>query len=133
MILPIMCYNCFRLGHTGSVCKSVTKCSICGETKHNGSCSSNSPKCSNCKGEHISSDKKCPTYLKKYEVKRLMAYENIAMGDARKLVYKHSKKKLKSGAEEFPSFQVNSPLHTVKQSKNGRFYKWPLNTVVTIR
>ncbi|XP_029178519.1 uncharacterized protein LOC114946237 [Nylanderia fulva] len=106
MTLPIVCYNCFKLGHTSLNCRNETKCSMCGENKHQESCGTSCPKCSNCKGEHIATDRNCPIYRMEYEVKRLMAYENLVMGDARKLVF-HSppKKRLKPGPEEFPNFQ----------------------------
>lgn len=64
---------------------------MCGEIKHDGPCITDTPTCANCKGEHISTDKKCPIYLKEYEVRRLIAYENISMGDAKNLVYKNIK------------------------------------------
>jgi len=49
------------------------------------------PKCANCKGEHISIDGSCLSYRKEYEIRKLMPYENLAMEDARKLVYKKPK------------------------------------------
>ncbi|XP_029165179.1 uncharacterized protein LOC114936225 [Nylanderia fulva] len=104
MTLPIVCYNCFKLGHTSLNCRNETKCSMCGENKHQESCGTSCPKCSNCKGEHIATDRNCPIYRMEYEVKRLMAYENLAMGDARKLVFHPPpKKRLKPGPEEFPN------------------------------
>jgi hypothetical protein len=103
MTLPITCYNCFKLGHTSTNCRNEARCSMCGEIKHQENCATSSPICSNCRGDHFSSDKGCPVYQKEYEVKRLMAYENLAMGDARKLVY--PKKKFKPSQKEFPSLQ----------------------------
>jgi len=32
-------------------------------------------------------DKECIVYRKEYKIKRLMAFENMAVGDVRKLVY----------------------------------------------
>jgi len=85
MILPIICYNCFKVGHTSTNCKSNAKCSMCAEAKHDGSCISDIPTCFNCKGDHISTNKNYPVYCREYKVRRLMSYENIFMGDARKL------------------------------------------------
>lgn len=100
MTLPITCYNCFKLGHTSLNCRNKAKCSMCGEIKHQDNCVTNFPTCGNCRGDHISTDKRCPVYRMEYEIKRLMAYENIAMGDARKLVF--SKRIFKSNQKEFP-------------------------------
>jgi|GEM_PF-5291018 len=135
MILPVICYNCFKIGHTSSICKSNAKCSMCAEIKH-GSCTSDIPTCSNCKGDHISTNKKCPVYCKEYEVRRLMAYENISMGDARKLVFPEIQKNIRTGTEDFSHLrdklftpcnevvkgQKRQLPHTNRDNAN-RFYK----------
>ncbi|KYN38118.1 hypothetical protein ALC56_07518 [Trachymyrmex septentrionalis] len=51
----------------------------------------------------ISTDRNCLIYCKEYDVKRLMAFENLAMSDARKLVYKNSIRIINSGTENFPT------------------------------
>ncbi|KYM85814.1 hypothetical protein ALC53_04399 [Atta colombica] len=68
-----------------------SKCSMCDESKHEKECTTSTPKCANCKGEYISIDRSCLSYRKEYEIRKLMAYENLAMEDARKLVYKKPK------------------------------------------
>ena len=59
-------------------------------------------KCANCKGEHISTDRSCLSYCKEYEIRKLMAYKNLTMWDARKLD-KKSKMLNSPGSKDFPS------------------------------
>jgi len=136
MILPVICYNCFKIGHTSSNCKNNAKCSMCAEIKHDGSCTSGIPTCSNCKSDHISTNKKCPVYCREYEVRRLMAYENISMGDARKLVFPEIQKSFRTGTEDFPHLRdkLYTPCNEVVKGQKrqlphnnrdnaNRFYK----------
>lgn len=93
-----------------------------GDFKHNGNCISVTPKCANCKGDHISNDRNCTVYRKEYEIKRLMAYENIAMRDARKLVFSKFKRNFRYGTEEFPPLQskIITPFNEVVNSQDSQ-------------
>jgi len=132
MILPVIYYNCFKVGHTNT---NNAKCSMCAELKHNGSCTSNIPTCSNCKDDHIFTNKNCPVYCREYEVRRLMAYENISMGDAGKLVFPEIQKNIRTRTKNFPHLQdkLFTPYNEVikgqkrqqphTKDKASRFYK----------
>ena len=74
-----------------------------GEPKHKENCLPSTSKFANCKGDHISTDKNCLIYRKEYKMKHehLMAFENLAMSDARKLVHKNPIKIINSGIENF--------------------------------
>ncbi|KYN36626.1 hypothetical protein ALC56_08415, partial [Trachymyrmex septentrionalis] len=118
MTLSIICYNCFKFDHPSAVCKGDSKCSMCGESKHEKEYMTSTPKCANCKNEHISTDRSCLSYRKKYEIRKLMAYENLAMRDARKLVYKKPKMSNCSGSKDFPTLKekIFVPYNKVTKS-----------------
>lgn len=122
LVLPTVCYNCFGIGHASKVCRGVAKCSMCGEAKHNGNCTTVTPKCANCKGDHMSTDRKCMIYCKEYEIKRLMAYDNIAFSDARKMVFSKAKRNLRTGMEEFPGLQSKpyTPFNEVVRNQKNQ-------------
>jgi len=50
----------------------------CGESKHEKECMTSISKCANCKDEHISTNRSCLLYHKEYEIRKLIAYENLA-------------------------------------------------------
>lgn len=106
MSLPIYCYNCYKPGHTSKVCRSEAKCIMCGSLKHEGRCLIDTPRCANCREDHIPTNRICPIYKKEKEVRRLMAFENIAMEDARKIVY-GLKKSFQPKIENFPAIRRN--------------------------
>ena len=61
------CWNYQSFGHSAKMCRSKTKCVICGESHHHKGCPNREkkqPKCANCKGPHVASYKGCPAYKK---------------------------------------------------------------------
>lgn len=60
---PIRCFNCQRFGHISQNCKHSIRCVKCtGNHKHK-DCSAAEVKCCGCGGKHLSSDRKCPSFL----------------------------------------------------------------------
>lgn len=90
---PIQCNNCLRFGHTTKFCRSVQRCSHCGETKHSiDSClkaSDTDPSCIFCKLPHLATDRSCQEWIRQREIKRIMATENLSYYDALNLKNKN--------------------------------------------
>ena len=63
---PMLCNNCFRIGHTKKHCQSETKCLVCSASEHSEPCTK--VKCINCNEEHRSNNKKCPVYIKRQQI-----------------------------------------------------------------
>ena len=56
------CWNCQNFGHSAKLCRSKTKCLICGESHHHKGCPNKEkkwPKRANCEGPHVASYKGC--------------------------------------------------------------------------
>lgn len=83
------CNVCQCFGHTMNTCKmhssGKTICARCGKSDHEKtSCSSPSPFCINChregfdKGKHEASDIKCPAFLRRKKIHKIMAIKNVS-------------------------------------------------------
>ena len=61
---PLMCYNCQRLGHTATSCRSGPRCLLCGEAHNKNECKKKEEdfKCANCKGCHKANSSACIIY-----------------------------------------------------------------------
>lgn len=90
------CFSCLRYGHTKKNCKGKERCFNCGQEKHMSeqekgedqtlyTCET---KCLFCKGDHRSTNKKCPEYQRQINIKKLMAFENLTYQDANELCKK---------------------------------------------
>ena len=84
---PLRCFQCQEFGHSKRFCKKQLRCWKCGDEGHDGSdCSSEKKCCVNCKGEHYSSSKTCPVWIKEKEIQKVKAEKNIPYGEAKRLV-----------------------------------------------
>lgn len=64
---PMQCKNCYLIGHTAKHCKSEQKCNICSTAVHIPTpCTK--VECINCKHQHRSDNKNCPTFQKRKEI-----------------------------------------------------------------
>ena len=67
--LPLRCMNCMRFGHHQTNCKKEKACINCGENYHEDeqkeklNCP-NKTKCVNCDGQHASTSRDCPKFIK---------------------------------------------------------------------
>jgi len=62
---PLLCYNCYGLGHIAICCTSPAACRACASTEHKeDQCEATEYKCINCKGNHKLTDPKCQAYIK---------------------------------------------------------------------
>ena len=84
---PLRCFQCQEFGHSKRFCKKQLRCWKCGDEGHDGNdCSSEKKCCVNCKGEHYSSSKTCPVWIKEKEIQKVKAEKNIPYGEAKRLV-----------------------------------------------
>ncbi|XP_049294396.1 uncharacterized protein LOC125769636 [Anopheles funestus] len=77
---PLLCYNCFVLGHSKNRCKATTSCLNCGGSEH-GNCSMEA-KCKNCNGNHNSLHRQCPAFLKEQDIIRIKIDNGITYKEA---------------------------------------------------
>lgn len=82
----VLCYNCFRYGHTKQQCKSNSRCLKCGDSKHKlEECKTEETKCFHCKGEHLPNEtRKCLEFSRQKQIKQSMAENNLPYKDAEK-------------------------------------------------
>lgn len=99
-IYPVVqCFNCYRYGHTSKLCRGNTRCRSCPKS-HNGDnsddvCVGVGPYCVHCNNrEHSSTSKDCPEYRKQFNIKKVMASENIAFKEAETIVNNPSYSKI---------------------------------------
>ena len=62
----IRCYGCQQFGHIAKNCHAAPKCVVCAGSHRSDFSCRNTVKCGNCEGGHLSSDKKCPIFIKQY-------------------------------------------------------------------
>lgn len=77
------CFNCFKFRHKKEWCKGEKKCINCGEKEH-GRCEEN-PRCANCLGMHKATFKRCPDYEVNWQLKKIMAEENVSIYEAKEI------------------------------------------------
>ena len=83
---PLRCFKCHKFGHTSNTCKSQVQCCYkCGSNSHSCEECNKEAHCINCEGNHFSSSKSCPIYLKEKEIQKLKTEKRIAYPEARRL------------------------------------------------
>ena len=115
---PMICQNCFRMGHSAKLCHSKAKCRKCGSTSHTiGNCTSSSEKCANCEGPHKPNDRNCPLYKEEAEICKLRVDQNISFQEARKIVHQKKQQPQPTRQTSHPptqrqtnSYSTNPPL-----------------------
>lgn len=88
----ILCYNCFRYGHSSKQCNSKTRCLNCkGDHKVQDCSLEKSIKCFHCNSDHATNElKKCVEFNRQKNIKVSMAQQNITYKEAEKLFPKNS-------------------------------------------
>lgn len=81
---PMICTNCYQMGHRRSKCNNHKICKTCSEESHEGLCSA--IKCMLCKGNHANLDKSCPKLIEETQIKKIMVINKVSYYEARKLV-----------------------------------------------
>lgn len=81
----ILCYNCFRYGHSSKQCKSRIRCLICKEEHNSKDCTQNvmEMKCFYCNSNHGTNEtKKCAEFSRQKQIKKAMAEQNLTYKEA---------------------------------------------------
>jgi hypothetical protein len=101
---PMQCKNCFILGHTRNKCKADNKCFVFSRSEHNDLCIK--VECINCKSEHRSNNKMCPTYQKRQQIIKHKTINKCSYQDAvsavngdKKIIFKEVTEKLSQALE----------------------------------
>lgn len=113
-IYPVVkCFACLRFGHVADQCKGKLRCSRCGLEGHDHEkCSSESQFCIQCQStDHHSNSRKCPAYVRQYNIKKVMAIENLSFKEAEYVadnpsyakVATHNRFSILNNDENFPS------------------------------
>jgi hypothetical protein len=77
---PMQCKNCYRIGHTKKICKVEKKCFVCSLSEHEDPCKK--VECINCKEEHRSNNKKCPTFQKRQKILKYKTLNKVSYQQA---------------------------------------------------
>jgi hypothetical protein len=80
---PTRCFKCQQFGHVATSCGNAQKCVRCGDEHKADECPDpNNLKCSNCGGEHSSAYTRCPVFVKKAEILKVKAQQDLTYGQA---------------------------------------------------
>lgn len=100
---PMQCKNCHIIGHTRNHCKNEKKCIVCSSSEHEGNCIK--VECINCKKEHCSNNKNCPTLKKRQEILKIKTIEKCAYREAIQIVNQNR-----------IDYNLNSPTDTLEEA-----------------
>lgn len=85
---PMQCYDCFQFGHTSKNCKQQHQlCRNCGQAHHDKNdavrtCEAEAH-CVNCSGQHQSTSRQCPVWLKENNISKIRTNQGISFKEAR--------------------------------------------------
>ncbi|KAK5644855.1 hypothetical protein RI129_006155 [Pyrocoelia pectoralis] len=82
---PIRCFKCQAFGHTTLRCNNAAVCA-CGKQPHEDVPCNTPFTCVNCKGDHSSRSKNCPTYKTEKAIQEIKTRENLPYHEAKKKV-----------------------------------------------
>lgn len=82
----LQCFNCYKFGYLIKYCKARPVCIACGEGFH-GKCQ-REWNCVNCGGRHKPTSKRCGVYQHNFEIKKIMAIENVPFKEAQEIMQK---------------------------------------------
>ena len=133
---PLRCFRCQKFGHVRDRCPGEEVCGTCAQPPHQGPCS-DPASCVNCKGQHPSSSRQCPTWKTEEAVQRVKTEKRIPFFEARKLVlasqpaqtYAQAVQKIQSRSvqcqtdiscftDDIPDLRVKKPTSQPKKSCN---------------
>lgn len=84
---PFFCQICLKYGHFKKYCnpeKNEQLCRVCAKPPHNAETEC-TPSCKQCKVEHITADRNCPTFKYQCDIKRIMALKKISYNEAKEI------------------------------------------------
>ncbi|GFW07820.1 uncharacterized protein TNCV_3919531 [Trichonephila clavipes] len=83
---PLRCFQCQRFGHSKTACHGQPTCSRCAEVGHDSADCKAKERCVNCKGDHSSFSRSCPTWLLEKEITAVKIKDKISYPEARRVV-----------------------------------------------
>jgi hypothetical protein len=84
---PLLCYRCFRYGHTKARCRGKAICARCGANDHlDDRLCEKPPCCRNCGEAHSAFSHECAVWLRERDVQRVIAVEDVPFSEAVKRV-----------------------------------------------
>ncbi|GFW07847.1 uncharacterized protein TNCV_3919801 [Trichonephila clavipes] len=83
---PLRCLQCQRFGHSKTVCRGQPTCSICAEVGHDSADCKAKERCVNCKGDHSSFSRSCPTWILEKEITAVKIKNKLSYPEARRVV-----------------------------------------------
>lgn len=131
----VSCFSCLRFGHRSTQCKGKPRCTRCGDNHNIDDCEAETPSCVHCGSkEHNSTYKKCPAFLRQYNIKKIMAAENITFKEAEFIsdnpsyakVTTHNRFALLDRDENFPELPKQNPTTLLNKPR----YNKVVNTTV---
>ena len=84
----IQCFKCCRFGHVADKCRSSERCFRCGAGHQGKNCPLTVDKaiCISCRGNHDSTDQRCPEFERQKKIKFEMSDRDISYAEASKTV-----------------------------------------------
>ncbi|GFT50093.1 CCHC-type domain-containing protein [Trichonephila clavipes] len=83
---PLRCFQCQRFGHSKTVCHGQPTCSRCAEVGHDSADCKAKERCVNCKGDHSSFSRSCPTWILEKEITAVKIKNKLSYPEARRVV-----------------------------------------------
>ncbi|GFX38226.1 hypothetical protein TNCV_3838251 [Trichonephila clavipes] len=83
---PLRCFQCQRFGLSKTVCRSQPTYSICAEVSHDNADCKGKERCVNCKGDHSSFYRSCPTWILEKEITAVKIKNKLSYPEARHVV-----------------------------------------------
>ncbi|KAK4021211.1 hypothetical protein OUZ56_003130 [Daphnia magna] len=84
---PLLCRNCWLLGHTASRCRQKERCRVCSKVHDTSAVCTAPTLCRNCNSNrHTSDDKSCPAYRMKQKILNFAQAENLSFHQAKEFL-----------------------------------------------
>ncbi|GFW67631.1 uncharacterized protein TNCV_3393021 [Trichonephila clavipes] len=83
---PLRCFQCQRFCHSKTVCRGQPTCSRYAEVGHDSADCKAKERCVNCKGDHSSFSRSCPTWILEKEITAVKIKNKLSYPEARRVV-----------------------------------------------
>ncbi|GFW25066.1 uncharacterized protein TNCV_3155691 [Trichonephila clavipes] len=83
---PLRCFQCQRFRHSKIVCRGQPTCSRCAEVGHDSADCKAKERCVNCKGDHSSFSRSCPTWILEKEITAVKIKNKLSYPEAQRVV-----------------------------------------------